>query len=67
MVFVWNSTDRSTTLIEEYAPGPLDVICGPVAGGCEDHKHNDPFEAARHELEEEVCVSVGSNNRGIDR
>lgn len=31
-----------------------DVICGPVAGGCEDHKHKDPFEAAQHELEEEV-------------
>lgn len=54
MVFIWNSTDRTTTLIEEYAPGPLDVICGPVAGGCEDHKHRDPSEAARHELEEEV-------------
>jgi len=36
----------------------LDVICGPVAGGVEDHKHADPFEAARHELEEEVSAYV---------
>lgn len=64
MVFIWNSTSQTTTLIEEYAPGPLDVICGPVAGGCEDHKHKDHFEAARHELEEEERGGIHMDRSG---
>ncbi|GAB5033773.1 nudix family protein [Nannochloropsis oceanica] len=59
LVFAWNSTSHTTTLIEEYAPGSLQVITGPVAGGCEDDKHEDPGHAAVLELEEEAHLVGG--------
>lgn len=33
MVFVWDSASKTTTLVEEYAPGTTEMITGPVAGG----------------------------------
>ena len=65
VVFAWNSTSKTATIIREYMPGPHRVLSGLAAGIVEDGKHSSPQEegggsespssllAARFELEEE--------------
>jgi len=65
VVFAWNSTSKTATIIREYMPGPHRVLSGLAAGIVEDGKHSPPQEegggsessssllAARFELEEE--------------
>lgn len=61
IVFAWNSTSKTATIVREYMPGPHRVLSGLAAGIVEDGKHSskegiddDPIiVAARYELEEE--------------
>lgn len=61
IVFAWNSTSKTATIVREYMPGPHRVMSGLAAGIAEDGKHAaaggageaDPLVAARCELEEE--------------
>ena len=62
IVFAWNSTSKTATIIREYMPGPHRVLSGLAAGIVEDGKHaNELGEeislvAAKFELEEEWYV-----------
>ncbi len=62
IVFAWNSTSKTATIIREYMPGPHRVLSGLAAGIIEDEKHAEEIEeeislvAARYELEEEWYV-----------
>lgn len=62
IVFAWNSTSKTATIIREYMPGPHRVLSGLAAGIVEVGKHSEePGEetslvAARYELEEEWYV-----------
>ena len=68
LVFGWNSTDRTATLIREYMPASNRLQVGCAAGMVEHDKHNNSNNdqqqedvrqtAARYELEEE-CRLVG--------
>lgn len=58
VVFVWNSTSSTTTLIREYHPGPEQFLYGTVAGMYESSKHSSPLEASQHELEEEAHLQT---------
>ena len=63
IVFAWNSTSKTATIVREYMPGPHRVLSGLAAGIVEDDgKHHSTVEglgepdvliAARYELEEE--------------
>lgn len=33
MVFAWDSVTKTSTIVEEFAPGTEEMIIGPVAGG----------------------------------
>lgn len=54
VVFSWNSTSKTTTLVREYHPGPELTLFGTVAGMYEKAKHHSALECAEHELEEEA-------------
>ncbi|KAL3772767.1 hypothetical protein ACHAW5_007276 [Stephanodiscus triporus] len=42
VVFAWNSTSRTATIVREYMPGPHRVLCGLAAGIVEDDgKHSE--------------------------
>jgi hypothetical protein len=56
VVFIWNSSKKTTTLVREYHPGPEQNLYGTVAGMFEPWKHSSPLECAQHELEEEARV-----------
>lgn len=67
VIFAWNSTSKTATIIREYMPGPHRVLSGLAAGIVEDDKHGVDIEdrddcesaeliAARCELEEEWYV-----------
>lgn len=58
VVFVWNSTSSTTTLIREYHPGAEQFLYGTVAGMYESSKHSSPLEASQHELEEEAHLQT---------
>lgn len=58
VVFVWDTTSATGTLIREYHPGPERFLYGTVAGMCEDGKHNSALEAAKFELEEEAQLQT---------
>lgn len=61
IVFAWNSTSKTATIVREYMPGPHRVLSGLAAGIVEGDKHSsiegsgepDSLVAARYELEEE--------------
>ena len=53
IIFAWNTTSKTATIIQEYMPGPHRVLSGLAAGVVEEDKHADALVAARHELEEE--------------
>lgn len=61
VIFAWNSTSKTATLVREYHPGPNCYLFGAAAGIVEDDKHNsDPILAAQHELEEECHLAGGT-------
>ncbi|KAJ1397894.1 hypothetical protein B484DRAFT_424984 [Ochromonadaceae sp. CCMP2298] len=60
VVFAWNSTSSTATLIREYHPGAEQFMYGTVAGMYEFHKHTSPLEAAEYELEEEAQLRTDS-------
>lgn len=57
VVFSWDSKSKTTTLVQEYHPGPEETLVGTVAGMYEKWKHADPTECAEHELEEEAQIT----------
>jgi len=71
-IFVWNSTSKTATLIQEYHPGPHELLFGCAAGLIEakhghdnDDDNDETFSlmaqrAAEHELEEECQVAGGT-------
>lgn len=54
VVFTWDTATSTTTLVNEYHPGPNKFISGTVAGMYEVNKHTSPLESAMFELEEEA-------------
>ena len=54
VVFTWDTLTSTTTLVNEYHPGPNKFISGTVAGMYEIDKHASPLESAMFELEEEA-------------
>ena len=42
VVFAWNSTSKTATIIREYMPGPHRVLSGLAAGIVEEGKHSLP-------------------------
>jgi ADP-ribose pyrophosphatase YjhB (NUDIX family) len=60
LIFVWNRTTKTTTLIREYMPSVHRKMYGLAAGMVEADKHdNTPLTAARHELAEECRLQGG--------
>jgi len=68
IIFAWNSTSKTATIIREYMPGPHRVLGGLAAGIVEEGKHStvegvgepDTLVAARYELEEECHLAGGT-------
>ena len=66
IIFAWNSTSKSATIIREYMPGCHRVL-GGLAAGLVEEKHGGSEEAAaRHELEEECHLAGGTWYRLIN-
>ena len=59
IIFAWNSTNKTATIVREYMPGPHRVLSGLAAGIVEVDKHSSKegedscLIAAQMELEEE--------------
>ena len=59
IIFAWNSTNKTATIVREYMPGPHRLLSGLAAGIVEDDKHSSKegedscLIAAQMELEEE--------------
>ena len=60
IIFAWNSTNKTATIVREYMPGPHRLMSGLAAGIVEDDKHSSKegkddccLIAAQMELEEE--------------
>mmetsp|Transcript_22752 Transcript_22752/g.51565 ORF Transcript_22752/g.51565 Transcript_22752/m.51565 type:complete len:238 (-) Transcript_22752:125-838(-) len=74
VIFAWNSTSKTATIIREYMPGPHRVLSGLAAGIVEDDKHGIELDgresleliAARCELEEECHLAGGTWYRLTD-
>lgn len=72
LIFCWNTTSKTITMITEYMPSVHQIMYSLAAGTVEIDKHSNssgnissdyddiPFIAAQHELEEE-CHLVGGN------
>ena len=66
IIFAWNSTSKTATIVREYMPGPHRVLSGLAAGIVEVGKHSSmegnnesaSLLAARYELEEEWYAYV---------
>jgi hypothetical protein len=59
LIFAWNSTSKTATMIREYMPASHRVMYGLAAGLIEDKHGHDTELAARHELEEECHLKNG--------
>lgn len=59
VIFAWNSTNKTATLIREYMPASKSVYFGVAAGLVENKHENHAFIAAQHELEEECYLTGG--------
>jgi len=60
VVFAWDTSTKTATLVREYHPGPHVFLFGAAAGIVEHDKHNGDAElAAHHELEEECHLAGG--------
>jgi 8-oxo-dGTP pyrophosphatase MutT (NUDIX family) len=66
IIFAWNSTSKSATIIREYMPGCHRVLGGLAAGIVEEKHGGSEEDAARHELEEECHLGGGTWYRLID-
>lgn len=66
IIFAWNSTSKTATIIREYMPGCHRVLGGLAAGLVEDKHGGSEEAAARHELEEECHLAGGAWYRLID-
>jgi hypothetical protein len=66
IIFAWNSTSKSATIIREYMPGCHRVLGGLAAGIVEEDKHDSEESAARFELEEECHLAGGTWYRLIN-
>ena len=62
IIFAWNTTSQTATIIREYMPGPHRILSGLAAGIIEDDttKHPTPLIAAQYELEEECHLTNGT-------
>lgn len=61
VVFAWDTSTKTATLVREYHPGPHCFLFGAAAGIVEHDKHDGDAElAAQHELEEECHLSGGT-------
>ena len=61
VIFAWDSSTKTATLVREYHPGPHAYLYGVAAGIVEEDKHNgDAALAAQHELEEECHLAGGT-------
>lgn len=61
LIFAWDSSTKTATLVREYHPGPHAYLYGVAAGIVEEDKHNgDAVLAAQHELEEECHLAGGT-------
>ena len=58
VVFVFNATSNTTTLIREYHPGTETFMHGVIAGQFEQAKHINALVAAQFELEEEAQLQT---------
>mmetsp|Transcript_27142 Transcript_27142/g.54881 ORF Transcript_27142/g.54881 Transcript_27142/m.54881 type:complete len:256 (+) Transcript_27142:71-838(+) len=63
IVFAWNSSTKTATLIREYMPACHRILNGLAAGIVEGDKHEDDLVAARFELEEECHLGGGTWHR----
>lgn len=54
VVFTWDTRTRTTTLVQEFYPGPQKLMLGAVGGVYEPKKHRTVLECAQYELEEEA-------------
>jgi hypothetical protein len=60
LIFAWDSSTKTATLVREYHPGPHAYLHGVAAGIVEEDKHSGNVElAAQHELEEECHLAGG--------
>lgn len=59
IIFAWNSSSKSATIIREYNPGPHETLYGLAAGLIEEKHGANPRVAAEHELEEECHLKGG--------
>jgi hypothetical protein len=60
IVFSWNTSSRTATMLREYNPGPHRILYGLAAGLIEEDKHgSNAIVAAEQELEEELQVAGG--------
>jgi hypothetical protein len=61
IVFSWNTSSRTATILREYNPGPHRILYGLAAGLIEEDKHEgaNATIAAQHELEEELHLAGG--------
>jgi 8-oxo-dGTP pyrophosphatase MutT (NUDIX family) len=66
IIFAWNSTSKTATIIREYMPGCHRVLGGLAAGLVEGKHGGSEEDAARHELEEECHLAGGTWYRLID-
>lgn len=61
VIFAWDSSTKTATLVREYHPGPHAYLYGVAAGIVEEDKHNgDAALAAQQELEEECHLAGGT-------
>lgn len=60
LIFVWNTTSQTATLIREYMPSLHQHQVGLAAGMVDHDKHSDTLCAAQHELEEECRLKGGT-------
>jgi len=58
IVFVYNSTDKTVTLVEEYFPSTHSFVRGLAAGMVD--ANEEPLETAKRELEEECGLTGGT-------
>lgn len=61
IIFAWNTTSKTATIVREYMPGPHRTLSGLAAGIVEDAtEHPTTLIAAQYELEEECHLTNGT-------
>ena len=69
IIFAWNTTSKSATIVREYMPGPHRVLGGLAAGIVEDDKHRalGGGTGGKDDEEERVGASSESSTMGAAR